>query len=147
MKVGLIQVDGKWPNLALMKLAAWHKKRADEVTVIDISGYVFDRIYASKIFVGGTGVDLRSELPPEIECLVPDYQAFKTAMSIGFTSRGCIRDCGFCIVHEKEGGIRETPFDWIQHHNVLLLDNNFLAIDRSIKTLGLEYVPPEQREV
>jgi hypothetical protein len=29
MKVGLIQVDGKWANLALMKLSAWHKKKGD----------------------------------------------------------------------------------------------------------------------
>jgi len=27
MKVGLIRVDGKMPNLALMKLSSWHKKQ------------------------------------------------------------------------------------------------------------------------
>ena len=127
MKVGLIQVDGKMPNLALMKLCAWHKKRGDDVTVLDISNLVFDRIYASKVFVGGSGVDLKSELPNEIEACTPDYEAFKTDFSIGFSSRGCIRDCGFCIVREKEGYIREAPFDWISHHKVVLLDNNFLA--------------------
>jgi len=127
MKICLIQVDGKMPNLALMKLASWHKKKGDDVTVIDISHLKFDRIYASKVFVGGSGVDLKSELPSEIEAQVPDYELFKTNFSIGFTSRGCIRDCGFCIVKEKEGMIREAPFDWISHHKVLLLDNNFLA--------------------
>ena len=127
MKVGLIQVDGKMPNVALMKLAAWHRKKGDEVTVLDISGLVFDRIYASKVFIGGTGYDLKSELPEEIELQVPDYELFKTDYSIGFTSRGCIRDCGFCIVREKEGYIREAPFDWVSHHKVLVLDNNFLA--------------------
>jgi hypothetical protein len=115
------------PNLALMKLASWHRKKGDDVTVIDISHLQFDRIYASKIFAGGAGIDLRSELPREIELQVPDYELFKTNFSIGFTSRGCIRDCGFCIVKEKEGMIRESPFDWISHHKVLLLDNNFLA--------------------
>ncbi len=127
MKIALIQVDGKWPNLALMKLGAWHKKKGDEVTLIDISSQEFDRIYASKIFVGGSGVDLKSELPKEIEAQVPDYELFKTDLSIGFTSRGCIRDCGFCIVREKEGWIEEAPFDWIVSDKVLLLDNNFLA--------------------
>ena len=127
MKVGLIQVDGKWPNLALMKLSAWHKKKGDEVTLIDLTSHQFDRIYASKVFVGGSGVDLKSELPKDIELQVPDYELFKTDYSIGFTSRGCIRDCGFCIVKEKEGWIRETPFDWIQSPKVILLDNNFLA--------------------
>lgn len=127
MRVGLIQVDGKWPNLALMKLSAWHKKRGDEVTLIDLSSQKFDRIYGSKIFMGGSGVDLKSELPEEIELQVPDYELFKADYSIGFTSRGCIRDCGFCIVKEKEGWIRESPFDWIVSDKVLLLDNNFLA--------------------
>jgi len=127
MKVGLIQLDGKMPNLALMKLASWHKKKGDDVTVVDLSDFQFDRTYASKIFAGGSGVDLKSQLPKEIELQVPDYELFKTDYSIGFTSRGCIRDCGFCIVREKEGYIREAPFDWVQHHNVLLLDNNFLA--------------------
>lgn len=127
MRVGLIQVDGKMPNLALMKLASWHRNKGDDVTVLDISNLQFDRIYASKIFVGGSGYDLKSELPKEIEAQVPDYDLFKTDYSIGFSSRGCIRDCGFCIVQEKEGYIREAPFDWINHHKVVLLDNNFLA--------------------
>jgi len=129
MKVGLIQIDGKWANLALMKLAAWHKKRGDEVVLIDLSSLGCDRFYGSKIFMGGSGFDLKSELPQDIELQVPDYNLYKNSngVSVGFTSRGCIRDCGFCIVKEKEGGIRETPFDWIQSPNVLLLDNNFLA--------------------
>ena len=136
--IGLFDVDFKtghnyynkkkiFPNLALMKLGAWHKKRGDEVTLIDISSTQFDRIYASKVFIGGSGVDLKSELPKEIELQIPDYELFKTDYSIGFTSRGCIRDCGFCIVREKEGWIEEAPFDWIVSDKVLILDNNFLA--------------------
>ena len=32
MKVGLIDVDGHhYPNLALMKLSAWHKAQGDDV--------------------------------------------------------------------------------------------------------------------
>lgn len=127
MRVCLIQLDGKMPNLALMKLASWHRKKGDDVTVLDLSGFQFDRTYASKVFVGGSGFDLKSELPSDIEAQVPDYELFKTDFSIGFTSRGCIRDCGFCIVKEKEGQIREAPFDWISTHKVMLLDNNFLA--------------------
>jgi hypothetical protein len=129
MKVGLIQVDGKWANIALMKLSAWHKKRGDEVVLVDLSSLKCDRFYGSKIFMGGSGFDLKSELPKDIESQIPDYELYKhsNGTSIGFTSRGCIRDCGFCIVKEKEGGIRETVFDWITSPNVLLLDNNFLA--------------------
>jgi len=129
MKVALINVDSKMPNLALMKLSAWHKKRGDEVTLIDLSHLRFDRFYGCKIFVGGSGVDLKSELPQEIEAMIPDYELFKMSKGekIGFTSRGCIRDCGFCIVREKEGLIRETPFDWDGAEKIILLDNNFLA--------------------
>ena len=127
MKVGLIQIDGKIPNLALMKLATWHKQRGDDITILDISSLEFDRIYGSKIFMGGPGYDLKSELPPEIEAVVPDYDLFKLDYSIGFTTRGCIRDCGFCIVQEKEGMIRETPMDWIKNTKIVVLDNNFLA--------------------
>lgn len=128
MKVALIQIDGKMPNLALMKLSAWHKKKGDEVTLIDISHQKFDRIYGSKIFVGGSGVNLKAELPKEIEAIEPDWKLFKKDYKIGFTSRGCIRDCGFCIVKEKEGPIRETPFDWVNGTDkAVILDNNFLA--------------------
>ena len=130
LKVGLIQLDGKMPNLALMKLSQWHRDRGDEVIVLDLSGFQFDRTYASKIFVGGSGYDLKADLPPEIEVLVPDYERFKTDYSIGFTTRGCIRDCGFCIVREKEGTMREAKMDWIRHSKVIVLDNNFLASEK-----------------
>lgn len=36
MKIGLIDVDGhNFPNLALMKLSAWHKAQGDEVKWYD----------------------------------------------------------------------------------------------------------------
>ena len=94
---------------------------------MDISNFSFDRIYGSKIFMGGSGYDLKQELPKEIEAQVPDYDLFKKDYSIGFTSRGCIRDCGFCIVKEKEGEFKDVDMSWIKHSKVILLDNNFLA--------------------
>ena len=127
MKVGLIQIDGKLPNLALMKLAKWHKEKGDEITYLDISTHKFDRIYGSKIFMGGSGYDLKQELPKEIELQIPDYKNFGLDYSFGFTSRGCIRDCGFCIVKQKEGMFRDVDMDWIKGDKVLLIDNNFLA--------------------
>jgi len=127
MKIGLIQVDGKLPNLALMKLAKWHEQKGDNVTYIDVSTHQFDITYASKIFIGGSGYDLKSELPEGIEVLTPDYDKFKLDYSVGYTSRGCIRNCDFCIVREKEGFIHEVNYDWIKNAKVLLYDNNFLA--------------------
>jgi hypothetical protein len=31
MRVRLTQIDGKLPNLALMRLASWHRTRGNEV--------------------------------------------------------------------------------------------------------------------
>ena len=51
MKVGLIDVDGTLPNLALMKLSAWHKAQGDEVEfALPIAGDVYGKLYASAIF-------------------------------------------------------------------------------------------------
>lgn len=127
MKIALIQIDGKMPNLALMKLARYHKDKGDDVIIIDISDQQYDRIYGSKIFMGGSGYDLKAELPKDIELLTPDYEKFKLDHSIGFTSRGCIRDCGFCIVREKEGDFKDVNMGWIKHNKVIVMDNNFLA--------------------
>ena len=127
-RVGLIQIDGKMPNLALMKLASWHRKKGDDVVFIDLSTLNINSWYGSKIFMGGSGFDLKQKLPKEIEAQVPDYDLFNTDYSMGFTSRGCIRDCDFCIVREKEGKLMECDFHKdIKHSKYIVMDNNFLA--------------------
>lgn len=127
-KIGLIQIDGKMPNLALMKLASWHRKKGDDVRIIDLSTLGIDEWYGSKIFMGGSGYDVKQKLPKDIEAQVPDYDLFNIDYSIGFTSRGCIRDCGFCIVKEKEGSMLECDFSKdIKHSKYIVMDNNFLA--------------------
>lgn len=134
MKVGLIRVDGKFPNLALMKLSSFHKKRGDDVELIDLAHNEYDRLYASNVFVGGSGYDIKEKLPDEIEFIQPDYDLFDTDFSIGFTSRGCIRNCKFCLVRAKEGYIKEhqslNGFVDDRHNKVLLMDGNFLASDK-----------------
>ncbi len=127
--VRLIQIDGKLPNLALMRLSAWHKKLGDDVQFSrSICHGLFesepDIVYASSIFrfsaaktarllvqypaaiVGGTGV---SEQQP-MEEFVPatfrglDYSIYpEFHASIGFTQRGCRLKCKFCVVPAKEG--------------------------------------------
>ena len=149
VKVLLVQVDGKLPNLALMKLSSWHKARGD------IAGFNVadpDRIYVSivfkrnkenslgiprlysdaEVFYGGPGHDLDTELPKEIEFSVPDYSLYpKMDFSMGFTTRGCIRNCYFCIVPEKEGLLTRWQHPKEFHNpafkKVMLLDNNWLA--------------------
>jgi hypothetical protein len=55
MHVLLIQVDGKLPNLALMKLAHWYRSLGNTVTLIrrrrrDLFDPFYDKVYASAIF-------------------------------------------------------------------------------------------------
>lgn len=51
MRIGLIDVDGhNFPNVALMKIASWHRKNGDNVEwALPMFGE-YDRIYASKVF-------------------------------------------------------------------------------------------------
>lgn len=149
MQVGLIDVDSHngFPNLALMKLSAWHKAKGDNVSWADMFGH-YDILYKSKVFTfskdddfiydadhvekGGTGYgDYTKTLPNEIEHTCPDYSLYGiTDYAVGFTTRGCIRHCPFCLVHDKEGWIH--PHADIRefldgHDKVILLDNNIVS--------------------
>lgn len=52
MKIGLIDADGrgKFPNLALMKISAWHKARGDRVRWWSTDLEHFDAVYMAKVF-------------------------------------------------------------------------------------------------
>lgn len=55
MNIGLIDVDGhNYPNIPLMKLAAWHTDQGDTVSWYDHKTVdkilPYDRVYVSKIF-------------------------------------------------------------------------------------------------
>ena len=147
MKIGLLDVDGhNFPNFALMKIASYHKQRGDDVEWVN--GFErYNRIYKSKVFTftpddltayqadeiiqGGTGYDIKSRLPDEIEAHRGlDYSIYpQHPFSIQFYSRGCIRHCPFCLVHDKEGGIRSVdPVTWNPKAEwIEVLDNNFFA--------------------
>lgn len=50
MKIGLYDVDGhNFPNLALMKLSAWHKRQGDDVEMFHPLQQ-YDKVYVSKVF-------------------------------------------------------------------------------------------------
>jgi len=70
---------------------------------------------------------------------MPDYDLFKSDYSIGFTTRGCIRDCKFCIVRQKEGKLKEhsplKEFVDNRHQKVIIMDGNFFASDHWKKKL------------
>jgi len=145
--IGLIDVDSKIPNLVLMKISAHHKNNGDKVEWYNPMLNDWDIVYMSKVFKftpdyqypltadkvvkGGSGYDLKTELPPEVENIYPDYNLYPNMdYAIGFTTRGCIRNCDFCIVPEKEGRIRPVGdiYDfWDGQDKLKLLDNNLTA--------------------
>jgi len=149
--VGLIDCDVTgFPNLALMKLSTYHKKRGDIVTwyMEELSG-IYDKIYASKVFtwtdpvipdgaaIGGTGFLSSATLPDEIEHECPDYSLYPCDKSYGFLTRGCIRSCPECFVPEKEGKIRAHADidEFCRHNHTVLMDNNVLAHPHGIKQI------------
>ena len=126
-----------FPNLALLKLSAWHKAKGHSV-VWNQPLFGGDINYSSRVFswsdnppIGdyqmGGWIDSPRGLPDEIEHTCPDYKGMD--YSVGFLSRGCIRSCSFCIVPTKEGWIRQhaQPDEFVRHRQAVFLDNNWLA--------------------
>lgn len=157
LKVGLIDIDSKIPNLALMKLAAWHKLWSDKTVELTTPIFApnYDFIYVSKVFtwtslpalnvdisnidIGGSGWgDLKRTICEKAESLCPDYSLYPGMdYSMGFLTRGCPNNCPWCIVPEKEGAIKPAAdiTDFLRHKKAILLDNNVLAHEHGIKQI------------
>jgi hypothetical protein len=143
MKILIIDIDSTIPNVALHKVAKYYGDQGHEVIWNNpLYKHIADKIYVSCIFsynkhlcnewvghsatsIGGSGFDLSIALPPEIEQIKPK-------INIGFTTRGCIRNCHFCIVPKKEGKIRvegDILDLWDgKSKTIMILDNNILAL-------------------
>ena len=175
--VWLVDIDSKIPNLALMKLAAYHISKGDTVELLRRPRNAKrppDRIYVSCIFTwnnhkladylhlelegvpvsyGGPGHDPAVGLPEEVEKHPPHLELFKHKYGdkpwiIGYTHRGCIRTCEFCVVPQesirmfgRKGIQRNTTSiaDMLEPHpgvnRAMLLDNNFLAKPDAVKEM------------
>jgi hypothetical protein len=134
--IRLTQIDGKLPNLALMKLASHHLGLGDEIYFSKhvhrdmLEPAIYRKVYGSAIFsfssgrvatfkksfpgaiVGGTHNLADMTTVEQIIGDTPDtydysiYPGFNA--SIGFTQRGCRLKCGFCVVPKKEGTARSV---------------------------------------
>ena len=155
MNIGLVDVDGhNFPNLALMKISAYNKSKGDNVEWADPLFGRYDMVYKSKVFTftkdnldvydckvlkGGTGYDITSKLPKEIDDMQPDYSLYNIeGVSYGFLTRGCPNKCKWCIVPIKEGKVYPyRDIDEVANGNkkVILMDNNILASEYGINQL------------
>jgi hypothetical protein len=130
--VRLTQIDGKLPNLALMRLSAFHKGMGHTVVFTrslerEPDEPAYDRVYASAIFyslstariarfnaawpgavVGGTGFD--KDAKAKVEHIVGAFEQYDYSLypdfkaSIGYSQRGCRLKCHFCVVPKIEPG-------------------------------------------
>lgn len=133
--IRLTNIDSTMPNLALMKLAHYHKSLDDEVHFYnsvrkDLFEPEYDIVYGSSIFsytqnrrntfitnfpnaiLGGTG-DMANLQTIEHVIGQSEYEYYDYSIypdykwSIGYTQRGCRFKCKFCVVPQKEGNNKE----------------------------------------
>jgi len=161
LRILLVDIDrlksrrNLFPNLALMKLSAYHKGRGDTVLPLNFLLAEAEVIYASCMFqenadvlqtlplegvrYGGSGFrNWHVVLPSDVEHICPDYSLYDCKVAMGFTSRGCCRRCPFCIVPEKEGEPKAwaSIYEfWRGQEKVVLLDPNLLAAPNWRQTL------------
>ncbi len=140
MNVGIIDADlisrkkHRFPNLACMKISAYHKSLGHDVSLLlswdDVKNY--DKVFVSKVFsetpvpdgiadlpnveCGGTGFYYKKAppLPPEIEHIMPDYHLYDDFVN-GLLESGVNRPAlkyflDFSIGYATRGCIRGCSF-------------------------------------
>jgi len=143
-KVGLYNLEPFVVNTAMMRVSRYHKDQGDEVEEYNhFYPEDYDVVYAfslfnytpkgyitSKMICGGTGFDLTTTLPPEIDGSDYDWSLYpRCNYSMVWFSKGCIRNCPFCIVRLKEGCIQPCEPKNLNPNGVeiKIQDNNFFA--------------------
>ena len=143
--IALWNLEPKYTNIALEKIRMYYQNTEYVADYLPLEHHLYDKIYCSSLFdytdksqipddviCGGTGFDLTTVLPPKIDSMKPK-------LNMGFTTRGCIRKCKFCVVPGKEGWIRETGdiYDFWDGKNkeIVILDNNILAVKDHFKRI------------
>ena len=144
--VNIISLDDRIEvsdNYALQKVAKYYTLKGWRIISDPSAIGIAEKTYISILFtqnrckaevyekwdgvkIGGSGWDVHSKLPPEIEAMRPK-------LNYGFTTRGCNsnRACPWCIVRSKEGRIRPVAdlydlWNGIEGADINLLDNNIL---------------------
>lgn len=144
MRIGLYNLEPQIVNTAMMQVSQYWKQEGAEVEIYSpLFHDRYDKVYAFSIFDftdkgyvrsdmirGGTGFDVKSRLPAEIEACDYDWSIYPHCdYSIIWFSRGCIRKCPFCVVSEKEGYIHSVEPKNLNPQGkwIRVQDNNFFA--------------------
>lgn len=163
MNILIINIDSEIPNLALKKIEKYHKDRGDYVDwdfpmlapsadIIYVS-VIFTwnkykalewQMYGDRVRIGGSGWDFEEIDGKMIEkhhtILPSEIEAVKPKINLGFTTRGCVRGCKFCIVAQKEGKVAPCGdiYDiWDgKSKEVRILDNNILGLPEHFKKIA-----------
>lgn len=144
MKIALVNIEPRVENTAYMQISQYHKQLGDTVEWYSpLFHKEYDKIYCSSIFqftskkivtadmiTGGTGFNVCSRLPHEIEACNLDYSIYPNCKtSYIWFSRGCFRNCPFCVVPTSEGHIHPVfpKNENLNADHVSVMDNNFFA--------------------
>ena len=140
MKISILTPDSKMPNLAAMKISAWHKAQGDQVE-LNFPLMKADFTYASVLFketpdpvnaelIGGSKYP-EIKLDPEIDNMMPDYSLYPDIdYSLGYTYKACPRTCEHCVVpkqHNEEKHYSIWDFHDPKFKKICLMNNNTLA--------------------
>lgn len=128
----------------MMQVSQYYKQKGHKVFEYSpLYHNFYDKVYAFSLFdftdkgyvrddmiTGGTGFDIESRLPVEIEECDYDWSLYPNcSFSILWFSRGCIRNCPFCVVRQKEGYIHPVEPKNLNPNGkwIKVQDNNFFA--------------------
>ena len=142
MKVGIFNIEPKIHNTAYMQISAYYKATGSMIEWYNPNND-YDKIYASSLFsftdksvlpketiCGGSGFDLHSKLPQNIEDAQFDYSIYPSCeTSYLWFSKGCNKKCPFCVVPQKEGNIHNISPRNLNPNGLHLsiMDNSFFA--------------------
>lgn len=143
MRIGLLNLEPTVVNSAMMQVSQYYKEGRAEVYEWNPL-YDYDKVYTFSMFTwtdkksfvtpdmicGGTGFDIQSRLPKEIEEADYDWSLFPDCdFSMVWFSRGCFRNCPFCVVRQKEGNIHPVKPKNLNPNGkyIKVMDNNFFA--------------------
>lgn len=142
--MGLYNLEPSIVNSAMMQVSSYYKNQGDTVEMYSpLFHNSYDKIYAFSLFdftdkgyvtpdmiCGGTGFDITSRLPVEIEKCDYDWSLYPNCnFSMIWFSKGCIRNCLFCVVQQKEGPIHPVEPKNLNPNGkyIKVMDNNFFA--------------------